>query len=119
AMCEWLFKAPYTPHRVFFTSRTQMRDTGDAVAHAVPSDRFRLIYNGLDLNTFGQDAAAHSRLRAEWKLDADAIAIGTASSISPRKRLDHFIRLVVELARSGVNVRGFIAGQPYFDEVST
>jgi glycosyltransferase involved in cell wall biosynthesis len=116
AMCRWLFKPPYTPLRVFFTSRTQMRDAEDAVAQAVPRDRFRLIYNGLDLNRFGHDVSARARLRGDWGLDAETIAIGTASSISPRKRLGDFIRLVVELARTGLRVRGFIAGQPYFEE---
>lgn len=116
AMCQWLFKPPYTPQRLFFTSQTQMNDSADAVAGAVPRDRFRLVYNGLDFTRFGRDVAARDRLRAEWRLAPGTLAIGTASSISPRKRLDHFIRLVVSLARDGHTVHGFIAGQPYFDE---
>ena len=43
---------------------------------------------------------------------AGTLAIGPASSISPRKRLDHFIRLVLALAREGQRVRGYIAGRP-------
>jgi glycosyltransferase involved in cell wall biosynthesis len=113
---QWLFRAPYTPRRVFFTSRTQMRDTADAIATAVPRDRFRLIYNGLDFDRFGVAAGERDRLRAAWGMTPETIAIGTASSISPRKRLDHFIRLVAALHRQGLPVRGFIAGQPYFDE---
>ncbi len=49
AMCHWLFKPPSTPRRLFFTSQTQMDDSAAAVAPAVPRDRWRLIYNGLDL----------------------------------------------------------------------
>lgn len=116
AMCQWLFKAPYTPRRVFFTSRTQMTDSADAVATVVPRDRFRLVYNGLDFDVFGRDTAARARLRHEWGVGPETILIGTASSISRRKRLDHVIRLVAELSRSGLDVRGFIAGQPYFEE---
>jgi glycosyltransferase involved in cell wall biosynthesis len=44
------------------------------------------------------------------------VVIGTASSISPRKRLDHVIRVVASLCQSGIDCRGFIAGQPYFPE---
>jgi glycosyltransferase involved in cell wall biosynthesis len=115
-MCRWLFKPPYVPSRVFFTSRTQLTDSADAVAGSVPRDRFRLIYNGLDFAAFGRDVAARGRLRAEWGVGPDTVVLGTASSISPRKRLDHFIRLVAELRRAGLDVRGFIAGQPYFEE---
>ena len=116
AMCRWLFKPPYTPERVFFTSRTQMRDTEDAVGSAVPRDRFRLLYDGLDPTVFGNDGRARQRLRAEWGIDDDTLVIGTASSISPRKRIDHIIRAVALLAASGLKVRSFIAGQPYFPE---
>jgi glycosyltransferase involved in cell wall biosynthesis len=115
-MCQWLFKPPYTPKRVFFTSETQMADVSDAVASAVPRDRWRLIYNGLDLDVFGRDRSARNRTRTEWGLRPSTIAIGTASSISPRKRLDQFLRVIAELVRSGLDVRGFIAGQPYFPE---
>jgi glycosyltransferase involved in cell wall biosynthesis len=115
-MCQWLFKMPYTPTRLFFTSRTQMSDAGAAVRPVVPVDRWRLIYNGLDFEVFGRDVAARDRLRTTWGLEPGTIAIGTASSISPRKRLNQFIRLVEALIRSGVSAHGFIAGQPYFAE---
>lgn len=116
AMCEWLFHKPYTPRRVFFTSRTQMDDSAEAVAAVVPRDRFRLVYNGLDFGVFGVERTARERLRAEWGVRHDTVVIGTASSISPRKRLDHVVRLVAALATSGLDVRGVIAGQPYFPE---
>ena len=116
AMCRWLFRPPYTPQRLFFTSQTQMDDSADAVAPVVPRDRWRLVYNGLDLERFGLDPSARARLRGEWHLGPDTLAIGTASSISPRKRLSHFIRLISHLRSSGIDARGFIAGQPYFGE---
>ncbi|MGC4081740.1 MAG: glycosyltransferase [Vicinamibacterales bacterium] len=119
AMCQWLFKPPCTPRRVFFTSHTQMQDCQDAVATAVSRDRFRLVYNGLNKDTFGRDTSARQRLRAEWHLNPRTIVVGTASSISPRKRLDHFIRAVHAMALSGLDVRAFIAGQPYFGEDRT
>jgi len=116
AMARWLFKPPYTPKRLFFTSKTQMTDCTDAVAVAVPPDRWRLVYNGLDLKVFGTDRSSRDRLRAEWGLRPSTVAIGTASSISSRKRLDQFLRLIADLHGSGLDVRGFIAGQPYFPD---
>jgi len=116
AMCRWLFRSPFTPRRLFFTSQTQMNDSADAVAAVVPRDRWRLVYNGLDLEVFGADVSARNRLRTEWSVGPQTVAIGTASSISPRKRLDHFVHLVATLAREGIDARGFIAGQPYFPE---
>lgn len=116
AMCRWLFKKPYTPRRIFFTSKNQMKDSTDAVAEAVPRDRFRLVYNGLNFDRFGKSTESRALLRREWGVDDDTVVIGTASSISARKRLDHVIRVVVELAKAGHKVRGFIAGQPYFEE---
>ena len=116
AMCRWLFREPLTPRRLFFTSQTQMNDSADAVAPVVPRDRWRLVYNGLNLEVFGKDRSARERLRREWGLGPQTIAIGTASSISSRKRLDHFVRLIAALAAEGIDARGFVAGQPYFPE---
>jgi glycosyltransferase involved in cell wall biosynthesis len=116
AMCRWLFRPPFTPRRLFFTSQTQMDDSALAVAPVVPPDCWRLVHNGLNLEVFGTDISARGRLRSDWGLSANMIAIGTASSISPRKRLDHFVRLVASLVAEGIDARGFIAGQPYFAE---
>jgi glycosyltransferase involved in cell wall biosynthesis len=116
AMCRWLFRPPFTPRRLFFTSQTQMDDSAEAVEPVVPRDRWRLVYNGLNLDVFGVDTAARARLRTEWRLDPQTVAIGTASSISSRKRLDHFLRLVASLVTEGIDARGFIAGQTYFPE---
>jgi glycosyltransferase involved in cell wall biosynthesis len=116
AYCRWLFKSPYQPARLFFTSQTQIDDSAAAVEPSVPRTRWRLLPNGLDPSAFGPDHSARARLRSDWHVDGKTIAIGTACAISRRKRLDHFIRLVAKLKAAGVPVRGFIAGQPYFPE---
>ncbi len=116
AMCQWLFRPPFTPRRLFFTSQTQMNDSADAVAPVVPRDRWRLVYNGLNLEVFGTDRTARERLRNGWGVGPQTVAIGTASSISSRKRLDHFVRMIAALVHEGIDARGFIAGQPYFPE---
>jgi L-malate glycosyltransferase len=110
---RWLFKPPYLPARLFFPSATNLRCSADAIAKTIPDDRCRVILNGLDLPRFGSDPGARSRLRAEWQLDDDTVAIGTACAISPIKRLDHFVRLIAALKARGLRVRGFIAGQAH------
>ena len=114
--CEWLFKPPYQPIRLFFTSETQMREVAPNVRGLVPEDRWRLLPNAVDLAAFRPDAAARAQLRARWGIDDAVCAIGTASSISPRKRLDHVVRVVAAVDAAGVPVRGFIAGMAYFPE---
>jgi glycosyltransferase involved in cell wall biosynthesis len=115
AMCRWLFKRPCIPQRVFFTSLAQMRDCGDAVAAAVPTEHFRLLPNGLDIARYGNDHSARERVRSAWGLDPATLVVGTASALAPIKRIDHVIRAVVALAREGLDVRGFVAGQTFFE----
>jgi glycosyltransferase involved in cell wall biosynthesis len=114
-MCKWLFKKPYVPQRVFFTSHAQMRDSEEAVAAAVPRERFRLVSNGLDIEKYVTDGSARARVRHELGIDGQTLAIGTASALAPIKRIDHIIRAIVALAREGLAVRGFIAGQTFFE----
>ena len=114
--CAWLFKRPYDPARVFFTSETQQSEVGPNLEGIVARDKWRLLRNAVDLSAFEPDQTARTRLRESWALDAGTVALGTASSISPRKRLDHVIRVVHDLRREGCDVRGFIAGMPYFAE---
>jgi glycosyltransferase involved in cell wall biosynthesis len=113
---QWLFKPPYQPARVFFTSRTQMDECRSTMAGLVPESRWRLLPNGLDANALNIDPGARHRLRAAWGIGDAAFAVGTASSVSPRKRLDQLVRLVQSLAAGGIDAHGFIAGIPYFDE---
>jgi glycosyltransferase involved in cell wall biosynthesis len=114
--CAWLFKRPYDPVRVFFTSETQQTEVGPNLEGIVPRDRWRLLRNAVDLSAFEPDAEARTRMREAWGLSPGTVALGTASSISPRKRLDHFLRVVSDLRGDGLDVRGFIAGMPYFAE---
>jgi glycosyltransferase involved in cell wall biosynthesis len=113
--CAWLFKRS-APERVFFTSETQMRQVAPLLDGIVPETRRRLLRNAVDLSSFRPDPDARARLRAAWGLDDETCAVGTASSISPRKRLDHFIAAIRAARDAGAGVHGFIAGMPYFDE---
>jgi glycosyltransferase involved in cell wall biosynthesis len=114
--CRWLFRPPYEPDLLLFTSRTQMDDSAGAIEPVVPRDRWRLLPNGLDFGRYGTSSHHRGRLRAEWKLPDDAIALGIACAISPRKRVDHFVRLIAALRHRGVPAYGFIAGMAYSAE---
>src|SRR6185295_17888916 len=112
----WLFRSPYAPRRLFFTSHTQQRDWGAAIAPFVAADRWRILSNGLDFSRYGSHAGAGRQLRASWALPDDAIAIGTACAIMERKRVDHLIRLVARLREANIPAYGFVAGEPHFPE---
>lgn len=116
---RWLFRPPYVPARLFFTSRTQLADTSQALQGVIPPERCRIIYNGLSLAEFTQDKGARERLRRAWGLDEGTIALGIACAISTRKRVDHFIRLVARLRDGGFRVHGYVAGQAHFVEDET
>jgi glycosyltransferase involved in cell wall biosynthesis len=114
--CEWLFRPSYLPARLFFTTETQLHDCEAAIDGLVPRERWRLVPNGLDPAWFGRDARARERVRRAWGLGDATIALGTACAISPRKRVDHFVRLVARLASDGIDVRGYVAGKAYFPQ---
>lgn len=110
---RWLFKPGRTPQRLLFTSETQMADSAAAIEPVIPRDRWRVLPNGLDFSVFGADRSHRGRLRALWGLGDEAMALGIACTLSARKRVDHFIRLVARLRTAGVDVHGFIAGRSF------
>jgi len=116
--CHWLFKPPYAPSRLFFTSQTQMEDSAEAVEPMVPRTRWRLLPNGLDFSRFGTNAGLRDEWRRRLGLSDGTIALGMASPISKRKRVDHFIRLIARLRQCGLDVKGYVAGRPYWPEDS-
>ena len=114
AYCRWLFRPGRVPARLFFTSRTQLGDSADAIRPVVPEDRWRVLPNGLDFSIVGTHPEHRARLRQRWGLSDDSVAVGIACAISVRKRVDHLIRLVARLRERGVDAYGFVAGQPHF-----
>jgi glycosyltransferase involved in cell wall biosynthesis len=112
----WLFKRRRQPARLFFTSRTQMLDSAESLRAVVPESRWRVLPNGLDFSTFGLDASARQPLRAAWGVDDDTVVLGVACAISPRKRVDHLVRVVSRLRAAGIDAVGVVAGEPHFPE---
>ncbi|HEX7777949.1 MAG TPA: glycosyltransferase, partial [Vicinamibacterales bacterium] len=114
AYCRWLFRPGRVPARLFFTSRTQLADSAEAIRPMVPEDRWRVLPNGLDFSIVGTHPEHRARLRQMWGLSDDSVAVGIACAISVRKRVDHLVRLVARLRERGVDAYGFVAGQPHF-----
>jgi glycosyltransferase involved in cell wall biosynthesis len=112
--CRWLFQPGRVPARLFFTSHTQLLDSAPAVRPVVPEDRWRVLPNGLDFSLVGTHPEHRARLRSEWGLGDESVAVGIACAISVRKRVDHLVRLVARLRARGVDACGFVAGQPHF-----
>ncbi len=111
---RWLFAPSRLPVRLIFNSHTLQRACEGALRDVVPRERWRVVHNGIDFERFGLDADARGRLRHAWGLGPDTIVFGSACAISPRKRVDHFVRLVMRLVAQGADVVGFHAGRPHF-----
>lgn len=85
-----------------------------------PRDRSRVIYNGIDLETFAPGPG--TRVRRELGVGPDDILIGAVGNFRPAKALDDFVRTARLLADRDDRYRFLIAGEPddtIFPEVRT
>lgn len=64
-------------------------------------DRMVVISNGYDLSRYAPDAAARSRVRAQWGLSEDAPVIGCVARWDPLKDHTNLLRAVAALVRDG------------------
>jgi len=106
---DWAFAGAKQPARMFFVSRGSQEACRPAVEGVIPEDRWRVLYNGLDLDRFRPDPQLRNAFRREHGLD-DHIVIGVACALRPRKQLEH---LFAAAARSPLsNLRVVVAGGP-------
>jgi glycosyltransferase involved in cell wall biosynthesis len=122
--CRWAFgRRGCRPDALFWTSQQQWDDCAEAVDPVVPRDRQHLIPLGIDLGSFGNQPAVRDDLRRSLGFPPDAVVIGTASALRPRKRIEDFVEVVARLARQDARVFGLIAGdavpgdEPYRDKI--
>ncbi len=108
--CEWAFGGIRQPDALLWTTKQQRDDSEAAVKGLVPEDRQHLVSLGVCLDTFGTQAPARERTRETWGVRPDEIVFGTASGLSPRKRIEEFIALIEWLSRKDERVVGIIAG---------
>jgi glycosyltransferase involved in cell wall biosynthesis len=107
---QWLFGRGRQPDALLWTSRQQWDDCAEGLVGLVPKEAQHVLYLGLDLNTFGTLAAGRAETRKLWGFSPEEVVVGTASALRPRKRIEDFIDLVAQLARTNPRVVGAIAG---------
>ncbi len=112
------------PDALLWTSHQQRQDCREAVEGVVPEQRQHVVRLGIDLDTFGGMSDQRQELRRKWNIADDAIVVGTAGALRPRKRIEDFIEIVEPLAKSNPQVAGLIAGdampgdEAYRDELN-
>jgi glycosyltransferase involved in cell wall biosynthesis len=107
---HWAFRAPYEPAAIQFLSRAQLEASRAGLPPACNPNTVKLLMSGLAIDEFLARGDDGGSLRASWGVNDDTVIIGTASAIKPRKHLEDFIRVVSMLRKSGLNVKGVIAG---------
>lgn len=105
----WAFGGSRMPDRMFFVSGGSIEASRPAIGSVVPEDRWRVLYNGLDLQRFRPDGSLRAGFRRDHALD-DARVIGVACALRPRKQLEHLFE-----AAAGLDIpdlRVVVAGGP-------
>lgn len=105
----WAFGGRRRPDRIFFVSRGNLEACRPAVEGIVPEDRWRVMYNGLDLDRFVPDPERRARFRRAHGLDGRR-AVGVACALRPRKQLEHLVDAAARVPDPGLRV--VIAGGP-------
>jgi glycosyltransferase involved in cell wall biosynthesis len=106
---NWAFAGAKQPARMFFVSRGSQEACRAAVEGVIPEDRWRVLYNGLDLDRFRPDPQLRDAFRREHHL-SDQIVIGVACALRPRKQLEHLFAAAATSPLS--NLRVVVAGGP-------
>jgi glycosyltransferase involved in cell wall biosynthesis len=70
----------------------------------------RYVPNGIDIERYRPDPAGRTRLRAEWGISADEIAIGIVARADPVKAHDVFIKAAQQLAERDARLRFLCIG---------
>lgn len=107
---EWAFSGGRAPAALLWTSETQRRDSANAVEGVVPEYVQHTVRLGIDLDHFGRRTDVREATRCAWRVSADDVLIVTASPLRPRKRVEDFVRLIVDVSARHPHVAGVIAG---------
>ena len=107
--CEWAFGGKRCPDRIIFISRGNQEACRGAVTDVIPSERWRLLYNGLDLEHYTPGRTWRERFRAQHGLQSKLL-IGVACALRPRKQLEHLFDAVSRIDHPDVSV--VLAGGP-------
>jgi glycosyltransferase involved in cell wall biosynthesis len=111
--CEWAFGGNRAPSRIFFISPGNLKECRPGVEGVIPEDRWRMLYNGLDLTHFVPDPERRERFRRDHGLDG-TVALGVACALRERKQLEHLFEMGSRIADPRLRV--VVAGGPVGDE---
>ena len=107
--CEWAFRGPHRPKRVFFVSGGNREQCREGMTGVVPEADWRVLYNGLDLDHFRPDQERRARFRAAHGL-GDGPVLGVACALRERKQVEHLFEAAARLDAPGLKV--VLAGGP-------
>ena len=103
--CDWAFRKQ-TPDRVIFVSDANLRNCLPSMEGIVDSSRFEVINNGIDNSWNKPDESLRREFREKHNV-GEAVALGVACALRPRKQVDHLIKAASLI--SG-DIRVFVAG---------
>jgi glycosyltransferase involved in cell wall biosynthesis len=115
----WAFSGKRQPARMFFVSHRSMEACQPALKGIVPSERMRVLHNGLDMQSYAQDDGLRNRFRQEHRLAQDAIVVGAACAFRPGKQLEHLFEVAARIPkeRARVIIAGFaVLGEEDYSE---
>lgn len=76
-----------------------------AVSQGMLADRFTVIPNGIDTETYRPDRGLGCSLREEWGIGEDQMLIGLVARLDPMKDHETFLRAAAQLAAQRADVR--------------
>jgi L-malate glycosyltransferase len=107
--CQYAFAKATRLKRLIFVSRGSQEACREALTGLIPEARWRVVYNGTDLDHYRPDQATGRRFRELHQL-GDGPLIGVAAALRPVKQFEHLFEAVSRLPASGVRL--VIAGGP-------
>ncbi len=107
---EWCLRDAKQPDALLWTSHQQREDSLDAISGLVDPHRQHVVRLGIDVQRCDGMKQAGRDLRRELGIAEEALVVGTASPLRPRKRVHDFVTLIERLANQNRAVVGLIAG---------
>ena len=74
------------------------------------SDKFRIIHNGYDLESFRPDAGVRSRIRSEWHISENELLLGLVGRWNAQKDHANLLQAMSRVASRGLAFRCVLVG---------
>ncbi len=99
----WAFRGARCPDRIFFVSASNREACRTGLSAVVPEDRWRVLYNGLNLEHFRPDPTVRAAFRVRHQLDGSFL-LASACALRPRKQLEHLFQVVSRIPDRSVRL---------------